>query len=227
MTLSVNSGTPFAVNSGNYSAQGMVVGLNTLVYRVCAQNGAETIYTVNVTRAPANAAPTFSGYAFSTAKNTSANIAVAKLLARAADTDGGTLAITAVSPASTQGGSVSLSSGNVSYSPANNFTGLDTFTVTISDGQGGSVVGTVTVTVTAGSAPSQNQAKITVLPGGNVSLLFHGIPGQGYIIQRSTDMLNWSFQASVTAAPDGTIPYLDTNPPPGGSAFYRTTVPQN
>jgi hypothetical protein len=174
-----------------------------------------------------NAAPTFSGYAFSTPKNTPATVAVAKILARAADLDGGTLALTAVSATSAQGGSVSLSSGNVTYTPANNYTDLDTFTVTLSDGQGGSVIGTITVNFTDGSGAGKNQAKITVLPGGNVALLFQGIPGQQYLIQRSTDLNTWATINTVTAAADGTLPFTDTNPPPGGSAFYRTAVPQD
>jgi Cadherin-like domain/Cadherin-like beta sandwich domain len=226
-TQRVNGGAATVIGSGGGNVFGMNVGLNTIATTVCAQNGTETTYTVNVTREPApNLPPTFSGYAFSTPKDTSASVAVAKILARAADSDGGTLSITSVSPTSGQGGPVSLSGGTVSYSPQNNYTGLDTFTVTISDGQGGSVIGTVTVNVTAGTGGTLNQAKITVLPGGNVALLFQGIPGEHYEIQRSTDLLNWSTLTTVDAAPDGTIPYTDAIPPPGGSAFYRTAVSQ-
>ena len=187
----------------------------------------DEILTITVNDLPENQIPTFSGYAFSTAKNTQAQVATAKILARAADADGGTLSLTSVSSSSSQGGSAALSGSNVTYTPANNYTGLDNFTVTISDGQGGSVVGIITVNVTSGSGEGKNQAKISVLPGSNVALLFQGIPSQSYAIQRSTDMIIWSTVTTVIAAADGTIPYTDTNPPPGGSAFYRTAIPQN
>ena len=230
VTVSVNGGTPqgLSISGGGFAAQGMNVGLNTIVYRVCAQNGAETTYTVNITREPnPNAPPTFSGYAFSTPKNTFADVAQAKILARAADADGGTLSITRASSNSAQGASIYLQSGSVGYDPPVNFTGLDTFTVTISDGQAGTVVGTITVNVTApGGGAGQNQAQISLLPGGNVALLFQGIPGEHYSIQRSTDLQNWSTMQSLTAAQDGTLPFTDTNPPPG-AAFYRTIVPQS
>lgn len=228
VTISVNGDTPqiLPISSTGYSAQGMNVGLNTIVYRVCAQDGSETTYTVNITREPdPNSPPTFSSYAFSTKKNTPATVAAAKILARATDTEGGTLSLTAVSATSAQGGSVIHSGGNVTYTPATNHTGLDTFTVTISDGQGGSVTGTVTVDVLPSGTLTKNQAKLTILPGGNVALLFQGIPGQAYEIQRSTDLQTWSTVTTVIAAPDGTLPYTDTNPPSEGSAFYRTAIP--
>src|SRR6185369_4016960 len=64
------------------------------------------------------------------------------------DLDGDTLSVSAV----TQGahGSVAITGGGtgVSYTPAANFFGTDTFTYTISDGHGGTDTATVTVTVT-------------------------------------------------------------------------------
>ncbi len=60
-----------------------------------------------------------------------------------------TLTVTGVSAASANGGTVSLAAGQISYTPAANFNGLDTFTYTISDGQGGTATGTVTVNVAA------------------------------------------------------------------------------
>jgi hypothetical protein len=170
-----------------------------------------------------NQLPTFSGYTLSVTKNTTAVLGKAKLLARCADADGGTPAITAVLAASAQGGTVSLGATSISYAPPTGFTGLDTFQFTLSDGQGGSISATVTVNVTSGSGESQNRAKLTVLPGGNVALLFQGVPGVSYQIQRSTDLLTWTTLQTSNAAVDGTLPFTDTSPP-GGSAFYRTAL---
>ncbi len=64
------------------------------------------------------------------------------------DVDGDTLTVTAV----TQGanGSVAITNGgaDVSYTPNANFFGSDSFTYTVSDGNGGSDTATVNITVT-------------------------------------------------------------------------------
>jgi CSLREA domain-containing protein len=67
------------------------------------------------------------------------------VLANDSDPDGDALTITAV----TQGshGSVTNNGTNVSYTPAHNFFGADSFTYTISDGKGGTDTATVHVTV--------------------------------------------------------------------------------
>lgn len=224
-SMQVNGGTPTRSTSGQSDvASGLVEGANTVLFRVCAQDGSETIYTVNITRGESNLAPTFSGYAFSTAKGTQARVATAKILARAADADGGTLTISSVGAATAQGGGASVSGGLLTYTPLLNFTGMDSIAVTISDGQGGSVSGSIIVTVTDGSAASQNQAFVKVLGSGNVGVLFYGIPDQTYEIQRSTDLEVWTEVFTTTAQPDGSIPWEDTNPPQGGTAFYRTAV---
>lgn len=169
--------------------------------------------------------PTFSGYTLKAKKNTPVSVGKTKLLGRAADADGGVLAINGVGALSAQGGSVVLGASSVGYSPPVNFTGLDTFGLTIIDGQGGSVVGTVTVNVSDGNAVgSGNEPQITVQPGGSVALLFQAIPGQSYRVERSTDLQAWTLLETVTAASDGTLPCVDPDPPVG-SAFYRLVVP--
>ena len=71
-----------------------------------------------------------------------------------------TLAVTAVSPTSSQGGSVTLAAGTVVYTPAIGFNGIDTFTYTLSEGRGGSDTGTVTVDV-----GPVNDAPVNGVPG--------------------------------------------------------------
>ncbi|MDR4468493.1 MAG: Ig-like domain-containing protein [Nitrospira sp.] len=76
------------------------------------------------------------------------------------DSDGGTLSVVAASGlATTAGGSVDiLADGSFTYTPASGFTGIDSFTYTLQDGQGGSDTGlvslTLNVTGTPPSAPS-------------------------------------------------------------------------
>jgi autotransporter-associated beta strand protein len=58
-----------------------------------------------------------------------------------------TLTITGISSASTQGGTLALSGGVITYTPPAAFTGTDSFNYTINDGAGGSATATVTLSV--------------------------------------------------------------------------------
>ena len=169
-----------------------------------------------------NAPPTFSGYAFNTVQNTPATVTAAELLTRAADADGGTLQVQGVAPSghSSQGGTVALVDQTATYTPPAGFTGLDTFTVLIGDGQGGSVTGIVTAYVTDGIPSEPNASVVTLQPSGDVALLFFGITGEVYVVERSTDLNAWTPLYNLSAAPNGMLPYLDPTPPTG-KAFYR------
>ena len=77
-----------------------------------------------------------------------------------ASESGQTLTVTAVSATSTQGGTVSLSGGNITYTPPANYFGADSFTYTVTDNgttdgspDPQSANGTVNVTVTAVNDP--------------------------------------------------------------------------
>ncbi|MGO8925802.1 MAG: choice-of-anchor Q domain-containing protein [Limisphaerales bacterium] len=136
------------------------------------------------------------------------------------------LTITAVSPTSTNGGTVFLSGGgsNIQYDPPSGYVGSDQFTYTISDGYGGTATSTANVTVRLGHATS---AFTCILPpvGGIVNLRGYGIPGHSYDVQRSSDLVNWttiSETDGVTAAADGIILYTDS--PGSDTAFYRFAV---
>jgi hypothetical protein len=59
------------------------------------------------------------------------------------------------------------------------------------------------------------------LRDGVVDLVFLGIPGRSYVIQRSANLTSWTALGRVTAAADGKINYTDPNPLPS-SGFYRT-----
>lgn len=63
------------------------------------------------------------------------------------DANGDAIAVRSVAAASTQGGTVALVGGVVTYTPPAGFRGTDTFTYTVEDTRGGSDTATVTVTV--------------------------------------------------------------------------------
>ncbi len=75
------------------------------------------------------------------------------VLGNDADVDGDVLTINAVTQGSN--GAVVISGSQVTYTPANGFSGSDSFTYTVSDGEGGSSTATVNVTIYA-PTPSNN-----------------------------------------------------------------------
>ncbi|MEO5712846.1 MAG: GDSL-type esterase/lipase family protein [Luteolibacter sp.] len=169
-----------------------------------------------------NTPPGFTGYIFSASKNQATTVPSGSILSHASDTDGDTLAISGVSASSTQGGTLALVAGGILYTPAADVTGADSFTITISDGRGGSVTGTVNATLTDGTNPGANQSSLVINGNGTVDVLFYGIPGNSYEIQRSTNLIDWDWQQTISAAADGTLPFHDPTPP-AGTAFYRKT----
>ena len=172
---------------------------------------------------PPNQPPVFSGYAVSGTTNKALSIYPAKILALASDPDGDAMSLTRVFGPSAHGGTATLA-GNVNYTPPAGYAGTDTFDVEITDARGATVRGTVTVTLaavaTGEGAKGQNQTYFN-MHGGQADMVFRGIPGRSYTIQRSTDLTNWIDLVDVTAGADGKISYTDPAPPmPQG--FYRT-----
>ncbi len=166
-----------------------------------------------------NAAPVFAGHTIFAQRNVVTNAAVSAILARASDPNGDAVSLTAVSTSSTSGGSVSIAGASVQYTPPANFTGNDTFGVTISDSFGVSVAGVVNVFVSDSGLPPVS-ASVNFQQNGSIAGLFFGVSGQSYEVQRSPDLLSWTVLKTVLPAPDGTVPMTDPAPPVD-KAFYR------
>jgi hypothetical protein len=183
--------------------------------------------TLVITKA-ANNPPMFSGYTLATPYQTPAVIPIRKLLAKASDPDGDMLTVSAADAVSAHGGSVAVRTDSLLYTPAAGRFGADSFGVTISDGRGGTVTGTVTTTI--GQAPGaggigSNSPVLATLPDGKIGISFQGIPGRTYTVQRSAGGLDdWVTLAIITADAAGRVSFTDESPPPG-SGFYRLGVP--
>lgn len=152
-------------------------------------------------------------------------VAVAELLANDTGPDPDRLAMVGVSPASAGGGTVSLGEGWVFYLPTASLTGDDSFTYTLSDGMGGTVVGTVSVTLAVEDpgAGTLNQLGPPVVSDGKVQVQFLGIPNRLYGILRKASITDVTWEQIGTAIADATglVEFVDEHPPPG-SCFYRT-----
>ncbi|MEJ5992769.1 Ig-like domain-containing protein, partial [Ramlibacter sp. PS3R-8] len=126
-------------------------GAATFEYTISDGNGGTDTATVTVNVTPANDAPLAQGDSVSTAKDAPLVIAMATLLANDSDVDGDTLSISAFTqPAN--GSIVDNGDGTFTYQPAAGFIGPDSFTYTVSDGNGGTSTATVALNVTSPAA---------------------------------------------------------------------------
>jgi hypothetical protein len=150
-----------------------------------------------------------------------AALPLAKLLLLATDPNGETLRVAAADLVSASGGAVALDASVIHYTPANGFTGADTFSYVIADAGGDTASGLITVTVTP-SGGSYNQLAVEPL-GGDVRLSYLGIPGTNYALEVTHDLTpptTWTPVLTNPAAANGLLVF--TNTPSGGQSFYRT-----
>ena len=134
-------------------------GTDTFTIRVYDPSGAYADSVVNVTINPVNDAPVSGPSSISTDEDTPID---GKIIAR--DVDGDTLTYSIENGNGPQHGAVTLNAdGTYTYQPAKDFNGSDAFTVTISDGNGGTTTSVVSVTVKpVNDAPvTADQSKVT------------------------------------------------------------------
>ena len=119
-------------------------GIDTFNYTISDGNGRTATAIVTVAVDDVNDPPVAQDDSAATAEETPVAIAV---LQNDTDPDGDTLAVQSLTqPAN---GEAALSGSELVYSPGEGFSGIDTFTYTIEDGQGGTSSATVSVAVAA------------------------------------------------------------------------------
>lgn len=115
-------------------------GSDSYIYNLCDKDGDCSSATVTINITPVNDAPAALGDSASTQVNTSVTVAV---LDNDSDVDGDVLLLQSFDNTSAQGGTVirfengtpaDLSDDQITYTPATNFTGTDTFSYQVSDG---------------------------------------------------------------------------------------------
>ncbi|MEA2165345.1 MAG: large repetitive protein [Thermoanaerobaculia bacterium] len=163
-TVSLSSGNVTYVPEANYN------GTASFTYRVC-DNGSPSQCanaTVNVTVNPVNDPPTAADDAKSTNEDTTLTFASSDLTANdsagPANESGQSLTVTAVTATANTHGTVSLSSGNVTYTPEANYNGPASFTYRVCDnGTPDSQCATAAVNVTVNAVNDSPTVSITVV----------------------------------------------------------------
>ena len=131
-----------------YSPPANFNGVDTIAYVISDGNGMQDTGTITVSVNPVNDAPVAEDDPVSGAINIvlNTNNNAIDVLANDSDVDGDTLSIASVGSFS-DGGSATISNGQLLYTPATDFTGTETFTYTIEDPSGASSSATVEVEV--------------------------------------------------------------------------------
>jgi hypothetical protein len=134
------------------------------------------------------------------------------------DQDGDALTVTGVS--GNANGTLTFTATNLTYTATNGTT--DSFSYTVSDGNGGTVDQTVNVAISTPPSTAPNQLNLQ-MAGGNVVLSYAGIPGFNYALEGTPSMtppVVWTSIVTNTAAGNGSLTY--TVPVSDGYNFFRT-----
>ncbi len=140
-------------------------GADAFTYRVSDGVGGSDVAAVSITIAPVNDAPVADDETLTVAEGA----ALTTVLVLVGDTDVEGDPLTIIAKTNGTKGAVTIAAGgtSVTYKPYAGFSGPNSFTYTISDGHGGTDIGTVTVTITGvNDAPSAvNDGSMTVPEG--------------------------------------------------------------
>ncbi|HBL28795.1 MAG TPA: hypothetical protein DD490_18325, partial [Acidobacteria bacterium] len=194
-------------------------GSDAFTYTVSDGQGGSATAAVTVTVSGVNDPPVAAADSTTVAEDGAVTLDVRS---NDTDADGDTLTVTAV----TQGtnGSVVLNpNGTVTYTPAADFHGTDSFTYTVEDGNGGSETGTVAVTVTAvNDAPAAVADSATVAEDGtvNVAVLANDTDTENDLL--TVTAVTQGAHGSVAINPDGTVAYTPAADYNGPDTFTYT-----
>ncbi|WP_323816627.1 Ig-like domain-containing protein, partial [Cellvibrio sp. NN19] len=186
-TVSLNAATGSFVYTPNANYNGS----DSFVVTISDGNGGTTTSTVTIGVTPVNDAPVSADQTLTTDED----VALPGQIV-ATDVDGDTLSYAITSNATNGSVSLNTATGAFVYTPNANYNGSDAFTVTISDGNGGTTTSTVTIGVTpVNDAPVS--ADQTLTTDEDVAL-----PGQIVATDVDGDTLSYAITSSAT---NGTV----------------------
>ena len=225
-----NLGSPISLVNGQASlsvlGSALVHGSNTVTAVFSDANGNFNGSSGNLNPGQVvNIPPNGRTHSMGAALNKPITMLASSLGSADTDADADQLTVTAVSSTSTNGGTITLLGGVVTYTPVNNYVGTDRFTYTVSDPFEGTTTSTASVTVRLG-AVSSIISSIKMQSDGSVKVIANGIAGKSYIIQASTDLFQtWANLSTNVAAANALILYIDTDAPNHALRSYRLALP--
>ncbi len=211
-TTDVNGQSPSTLTLGN------VQGTYTVTATSGTLSGSPLTFTATT--------PETSATAFVRGTNAELRIPISSILAPDSDPNpnGYTLTLAGVS-SSTAGVTLYTNASFVLYTMSpDTDPSSDTFQYTVSDGHGGTAVGTVTVTIRTYNGETANFVSYSIDGSGNPTMTFAGIPGFSYNIQSSSVMpFSWTtLTTEIASSTDGLFDFTDmTVTEPGTTIFYR------
>jgi len=195
VTLNTTTGAFVYTPGANYN------GPDTFIVTVSDGQGGTTTSTVTIGVTPVNDAPVANNDSITTNEGSAVTVTV-----RDNDTDaeGNPLTVSTVTQGANGSVVIDAVTGNPIYTPNTNFNGTDSFTYTISDGQGGTSTATVNVTVNAvNDAPVAVADSITVAEGGTATVL---VGGATSVLTNDSDVDGDALSAILVAGPtNGTL----------------------
>ena len=198
-----------------YTPAANYFGPDSLVFKVTDGSAATDTATIDITVNSVNDAPTAAGTNVTTTADTPVTAHIT-----ASDLEGDTLSYTPTSP-TPAGGTVSCTDADCTYTPASGFFGPDSFDVTVSDGNGGSVTVSVGVSVSAlnNHAPVVNDATYVTIEDTTRSFSVDGSDEDGDALTFSA--LTQPAAGSVTCSAAGACTFT---PAPNNSSSQSFVV---
>ena len=154
-------------------------------------------------------------YLTETPEGTPQQIVSTNLTLPSAVQPGTAFAVSAVAPISLHGGQVQLGDGSITYTPPAGFVGMDSFAYLLAPDSGPVVQGAVTVLVDVSYIMG------ATVSGGQAAIQFAGVPGKTYIIQASTNLVNWTVIDVVPAGSNGLFQFQDGYVDQYPQRYYR------
>ncbi|TAK59662.1 cadherin-like domain-containing protein [Methylobacter sp.] len=208
LTQPVNGTAAINGNTVNYTPNANYNGTDSFTYTVSDGKGGSDTATVTVTVTAVNDAPVAVN---DTATTNAGTPVIISVRGNDSDVDGDILSITSVTaPAN---GSVVINNGQtVTYTPNAGFSGTNTFSYTIIDGNNLTATATVTVTVNPAAVIDQITVKKAEFKARDSRWTLNGTAGGNNIVTiRVGPNLNGAIVATVTANRGGNWSFNDRN----------------
>ena len=207
-----NDGTDPVSGTFNGLAQGANFNIGPYPFQISyiGKTGNDITLT-SLSGDPFNQAPVAVADAYSTTINVPLSVSAPGVMANDSDADLDPITVVLFDAVSVQGGAVSVAAtGAFTYTPPTNFTGTDTFTYIISDGNDATDLATVTITVSnpAGTddAAQRLPAELELAaprpnPGTGPFVLTFGLPASGSVRAEVFDVVGRRVARLVGDAP--------------------------